>query len=98
MQRQSDVADFHRGDLPFGNHLEMVGPLPEMAYAVEKARDILLTRNDRIIGVDFLNRTCAFDTHFESILLRDPPKIFFPTASAQDCRHRHPAGMAAPGG
>ena len=45
--------------------------------AVEKVRGILLTRNNRIVGVDFLNRTCAFDAHFESILLRDPPKSFF---------------------
>jgi hypothetical protein len=48
-----------------------------LADAVEKVRGILLTRNNRIIGVDFLNRTCAFDAHFESILLRDPPKSFF---------------------
>ncbi len=50
--------------------------------AVEKVRGILLERNNQIIGVDFLNRTCAFDPHFESILLRDPPKIFFSTALA----------------
>jgi hypothetical protein len=45
--------------------------------AVEKVRGIPRTRNNRIIGVDFLNRTCAFDAHFESISLGDPPKIFF---------------------
>jgi hypothetical protein len=45
--------------------------------AVEKVGGILLTRNNRIIGVDFLNRTCAFDAHFESILLGEAPKIFF---------------------
>ncbi len=44
-----------------------------MTDAVEKVRSIRPTRNNRIIGVDFLNRTCAFDPHFESILLRDPP-------------------------
>jgi len=48
-----------------------------LADAVEKVRDILLTRNNRIMGVDFLNRTCAFDAHFESILLRKPPKNLF---------------------
>jgi len=50
---------------------------PVVADAVEKVRGILLIRNNRIIRVGFLNRTCAFDAHFESILLRDPPKIFF---------------------
>jgi hypothetical protein len=50
---------------------------PVVADAVEKVRGILLTCNNRITGVDFLNRTCAFDAHFESILLRDPPQIFF---------------------
>jgi hypothetical protein len=44
---------------------------------VEKVRASLLTRNNRIVRVDFLNRTCAVDAHFESMLLRDPPKIFF---------------------
>src|SRR5215471_20259628 len=51
--------------------------LPHLADAVEKVCGILLTCNNRIIGVDFLNRTCAFDAVFESILLREPPKIFF---------------------
>jgi len=48
-----------------------------LARAVEKVRSVLLTRNNRINGVDFLNRTYAFDAHFESMLLRGPPKIFF---------------------
>ena len=48
-----------------------------MVDAVEKVGSILLERNNRVIGVDFLNRTCAFDPHFESMLRRDPPKIFF---------------------
>src|SRR5262249_42100367 len=47
------------------------------ADAVEKVRGIRLERNNRIIGADFLNRTCAFGPHFESILLGDPAKIFF---------------------
>ena len=34
-------------------------------------------RNNRIIGLDFLNRTCAFETHFESMLLGEPSKIVF---------------------
>ena len=58
-------------------HFGPVGPGQPRADAVEKVRRIPLTRNNRIIGVDFLNRTCAFEAHFESILLRDPPKIFF---------------------
>jgi hypothetical protein len=45
--------------------------------AVEKVGVILLTRNNRIIGVDFLNRSFAIDTHFESMLLGEPSKIFF---------------------
>jgi hypothetical protein len=45
--------------------------------AVEKVGGILLMRNNRIIRVDFLNGTWAFDAHLESMLLREPPKIFF---------------------
>jgi len=48
-----------------------------LADAVEKVRGILPMRNNRILGVAFLNRTCAFDAHFESILPGDHPKIFF---------------------
>ncbi len=48
-----------------------------MADAVEKVGGILLRRNNRIVGVHFLNRTCAFRPHFESMLLRNPLKIFF---------------------
>jgi hypothetical protein len=33
---------------------------PEMTDAVEKVRGILLTRSNRTIGVDLLNRACAF--------------------------------------
>lgn len=50
---------------------------PLLTDAVEKVRCILLTRNNRIIGVNFLNRTCTLGAHFESMLLREPPKIFF---------------------
>jgi len=45
--------------------------------AVEKVGGILLTRNNRIIGVDFLTRTFATDAHFESMLLGEPSKILF---------------------
>jgi putative transposase len=38
---------------------------------------ILLTRNNRLIGVAFLNRTFAIDAHFESMLLGEPSKVFF---------------------
>jgi len=48
-----------------------------VADTVEKVRGIPLECNNRIIRVDFLNRTCAFNPHFESILRRDPRKIFF---------------------
>ena len=43
---------------------------PLVADAVEKVRGIPLERNNRISGGDFLNRTCVFDPHFESILRR----------------------------
>ena len=36
----------------------------QMTDAVEKVRGVLLTRNNRIIGVDFLNRTCALNARF----------------------------------
>jgi len=70
---------------------------PDPADAVEKVRGIRLTRNNRIIRVDFLNRTCVFDVHFESILLRDHPKIFFrqhrpiPTVVGSRCYGSYPA-------
>jgi hypothetical protein len=48
-----------------------------VADGVEEVRGIPLTRNNRIIGVDRLNRTCVFDASFESILLRHRPKILF---------------------
>jgi hypothetical protein len=48
-----------------------------MTEAVEKVAGILLERNNRIVGVGFLNRTCAFDPRSESMLRIDPAKIFF---------------------
>jgi hypothetical protein len=48
-----------------------------LADAVEKVRGIPLERNNRIIRVYFLDRTCALHPHFEPALLRAPPKSFF---------------------
>ena len=45
--------------------------------AVEKVGGTPLARNNRIIGADFLNQSCAFDARLESMLLRDPSKSFF---------------------
>jgi len=49
-----------------------------------KVRDILLERNNRIIRVDFLNRTCAIDPHFESICAETLENLFA-TASVTGC-------------
>ena len=62
--------------------MRFMGPQPA-ALEIRRVRvrdgfcvlDVLI-RNNRIIGVDFLNRI-AFDAHFESILLRYLLKIFF---------------------
>src|SRR5262249_2320414 len=61
---------------------------PVMADAVEKVRGVLLTRNNRINGVDFLNRTYAFEAHFESMInvAQRSPQNLFSTASAQSCQ------------
>jgi hypothetical protein len=45
--------------------------------AVEKVGVILLTRKNRIIGVDFLNRTFAIDDHLNQCCSESPPKSFF---------------------
>jgi hypothetical protein len=47
-----------------------------MADAVEKVGGTKAARNNRILGVDFPNRSCGFETGFESILLCNPLKIF----------------------
>ncbi len=44
---------------------------------------MLPVRNNRIIRVDFLNRTCALGARFESMLLGDPPKNPFSTVSVK---------------
>jgi hypothetical protein len=41
-------------------------------------------RNNRIIGANFLNRTCAYGARLESILLVDTPKNLFATASVNN--------------
>ena len=45
--------------------------------AVEKVYGILLTHNNRIIDLDFLNLTCAFDAHFEINVAERSPQSFF---------------------
>jgi hypothetical protein len=40
-----------------------------------------LARNNRIMGANFLNQSCAFDARLQSILLGDPPQNPFSTAS-----------------
>jgi hypothetical protein len=61
-------------------------PRQPVTDAVEKVRGTLLTRNNRIILVDFSNRTCAFHADFESILLRDHPKSFFDSIDPEQNR------------
>src|SRR4029453_14635668 len=56
-------------------------PWPSLTDAVEKVGDGAPTRNNRIAGDDFLNRTCAFGGRLESILFRGPPQNAFSTAS-----------------
>jgi hypothetical protein len=51
--------------------------------AVEKVRSMPPTRNNRIKETDFLNRSCAFDAGFESMLLGDPSQNPFSTVSDQ---------------
>jgi hypothetical protein len=59
-----------------------------MTDTVEKVLGMAAPRNNRIIEADFLNRSCAFDTRLELILLGDPLKIFFqqyrPLAEVRD--------------
>ncbi|SRR6266446_2770224 len=74
--RRAQSRPRNRPPPPFGAG-QAIGGQTMTDDAVEKIRGMSWTRNNRIIGVDFLNRTCAFDTHCESILLRDPRKSFF---------------------
>jgi hypothetical protein len=48
---------------------------------VEKVLGMAAQRNNRIIESDFLNRSCAFESFLELILLGDPPENLFSTAS-----------------
>jgi len=48
-----------------------------MTDAVEKVPGMPPARNKRIMGAEFLNRSCAFDARLESMLLGDPLKILF---------------------
>src|SRR5208283_2914277 len=50
---------------------------PLRVDAVEKVASVPLARNNRIEETDILNRSYAFDSGFESMLLGDPPKILF---------------------
>src|SRR3972149_2762630 len=55
--------------------------------AVEKVDDMPPSRNNRIMGADFLNRSCAFDARLESMLLGGTPQNPFSTASTKSgCR------------
>jgi hypothetical protein len=56
---------------------------PVRVDTVEKVLGMATPRNNRIIEVDFLNRSCAFDTRLELILLGGPHKNLFSTASTQ---------------
>jgi hypothetical protein len=64
-----------------------------MTDAVEKVGGMPLARNNRIMGANFLNQSCAFDARLESILLGDPPQNPFSTASTHK---RHAAGAQRP--
>jgi hypothetical protein len=57
--------------------------------AVEKVLGMPPARNNRIMGAEFLNRSCAFDARLESMLLGDPPKNPFSTALTQ-LGHKRP--------
>ena len=50
---------------------------PLLADTVEKGLSMRPARNNRIMGADFLNQSCVFDVHLESMLLRAPLKILF---------------------
>jgi hypothetical protein len=56
--------------------------------AVEKVTGMPPARNNRIMGTEFLNRSCAFDARLESMLLGDPPQNPFSTASVTSSKAR----------
>jgi hypothetical protein len=51
--------------------------------AVDKVGGMPPARNNRIMGDDFLNRSCAFVGCLESILLGDHPQNHFSTVSVK---------------
>jgi hypothetical protein len=53
--------------------------------AVEKVRSMPPARNNRINKTDFLDRYCAFDTGFESMLLGNPSQNHFSMVSVIRC-------------
>jgi len=77
----------------------MGGSCPLLTDAVEKVDDMPPARNNRIMGADFLNRSCAFDARLESMLLGGPPRNPFSTASVKSRGPKHSprpsAGSAA---
>jgi hypothetical protein len=78
------IFPLHRGRRPYmalsgQSSCARVGPL--LDDAVEKVRSMPPTRNNRIKETDFLNRSCAFDAGFESMLLGDPSQNPFSTVS-----------------
>jgi hypothetical protein len=62
------------------------GSIPELSH-VEKVDGMRPERNNRIVGDDLLNRSCAFGGRLESILLGDPPQNPFSTVSAISGSH-----------
>jgi hypothetical protein len=55
-----------------------------MTDTVEKVRSMAPPRNNRNDEADFLNRSCAFDAGFESMLLGDPSQNPFSTVSVKN--------------
>src|SRR5713101_6784513 len=53
-------------------------------------------RNNRIVGANFLNRSCAFDARLESMLLEDPPQNPFSTVSPSRPGEFHPEPLTDP--
>ena len=58
----------------------------EYSLIVEKVCGMPSARNNRIMIVDFLNRSCTFDARFRINIARSPAQNPFSTASAQGWR------------
>jgi len=102
-------VDEDRCSPPRTNHIvsdaAMHSRLPQRVDAVEKVPAMRSTRNNRIIVANLLNRSCAFQARFESILLGASPQNPFSTASVIFCRRApspvtaaYPKIAAVPGG